>query len=82
MADLIKNRCHVEILMNVEQLVQKTASAQSDSFNKYEVCNIVVTTTILEDMCLCGRAPAGQTPVVFSSCLSAAETSVDYITLT
>lgn len=46
MADLIKNRCHVEILMNVEQLVLKTASAQSDSFNKYEVCNMVVTTTV------------------------------------
>lgn len=80
MADLIKNRCHVEILTNVEQLVQKkkkkTASAQSDSFN-----NMVVTTTSWKT-CLCGRAPAGQTPVVFSSCLSAAETSVDYITLT
>lgn len=81
MADLIKNRCPVEILMNVEQLVQKTASAQSDSFNKYEVCNMVVTKTSWKT-CLCGRAPAGQTPVVFSSCLSAAETSVDYITLT
>lgn len=31
---------------------KKTASAQSDSFNKYEVCNMVVTTTSWKT-CVC-----------------------------